>query len=392
MICFFLLNSLSVNTITLKNYQKYFTEAEHKPILVTLISQWCQHCYQYKPIKEKIESHFSNNKNLTIATINCDSDTKLCDKFPGTGTPRIYFTTSSIEKAEKFEESRTYEEVKAFIERHIEPTVIQIKSKEQLANKLKENINTSIFICQDLSGSHMSDFYLKLANKYNSYPVKFLNLTYQKYKSADPIIAYYYSPAKIEYTINSSNSFNKIERFILEHIYPPFGIASKSFFDIQVQLKEPFLVIEDTKHKYTNRLISYSKDFPEGFKSVEIDCTEYTKFCKEIEYDPEQKPWISIVNLNRKVYYHFKGDFSNKKEFVNWVSDSWNGITKEEGIGAGFQGKIRVYVMPVVLDYVFWIKFVGGISIIVLLYKLWIAVHQIRDLKRRCSYDQCGFK
>ena len=48
--------------------------------------------------------------------------------------------------------------------------------------------------------------------------------------------------------------------------------------------------------------------------------------------------------------------------------------------------------MPVVLDYVFWIKFVGGISIIVLLYKLWIAVHQIRDLKRRCSYDQCGFK
>ena len=357
-----------------------------------LYSEWCPHCYQYKPTREKIESHFAKNRKLTIATISCDNDRQLCDQFPGTGTPRLYMTTSTIENAEKFERSRTFEEVKAFIDKYIEPAITQINSKDQLEAKIKENVNSSIFICQDLQGTKLSQIFVRLASNYVSYPAKFLNLTFERYKSNEPLITYYYSPTKVQFSIHATDSQHKIERFIHEHIYPPFGVASTTFFDTQIELKEPFLVIEDLKHQFQGQLIKYSKDFPENVKSIEIDCTEYLKFCKQNGYNPKDHPWIAIVNLNRDTYFHFTGDFTNKKEFLNWVTNVYQGKISEEGPGAGFIGFIKRDVLETLIDYTFWIKVLGLLAITVLIYNLSIAVRKFIALRHRGYHDRRGFR
>lgn len=377
----------------MKNHKKYFTEKPHKPLFVTLISQWCPHCYQFKPTREKIEHYFAKNKKIDMATISCDSDHQLCEKFPGQGTPRLYITTSTIENAEKFENSRTFEEVKAFIQKYIEPRVIQIDSEDKLNTELKANINSSIFILQDLEGSQLSSTYSSLAEKYVSYPAKFLNLTFKKFDYEYPTIVYYYSPTKMQLAVNNQMVVKKINRFVLDHIYPPYGLVSSTFFSILNELRQPFLVVGNLSHIYSNKIYSMTSQFPTNLKSTSIDCIEFVKFCKQNNFDVKANPWVAMINIYRNTYFTFKGDFNDVESLRKWVNDVWNGLIPEEGPGAGFIGFIRREIIPLFKDYTFYLKLICAIIIIYLFYKMVISIQALIQLRRKRGYhDRLGYR
>lgn len=360
-----------------KDAEKLFTESEHKPIFVVLYSQWCPHCHEFKPVKEQLESFYKGSKSIDMTQINCDQERELCSKFEGSGTPRIYITTSTIEKAEKYDSSRTLEELKAFIKKYIEPPILQISSNSQLKSEIKQNYDSSIFILQDLDNTKISKIIEKLAANYVSYPCQFFNLTYKKYNTDSPVLFQLYPHTKK--VINITNNVlteARIKKFVEEHIYPSFSQASSHFFEIQKYLREPFLVIDDWKHTFTSQLREMTVYFPENLKSVDIECKNYDKFCRALHFNPMKAPSIAIVNTYRDTYFDFNGN-KTKEELVKWVNDVWNGKVKEKGRGAGVIGFFRRNVIPYVKDVFWWMKVAGVITIF---YLIRYVVGQIKQL------------
>ena len=382
---FFLFFSLvSSYAIHSKDAQKLFTETPHKPIFVTLFSQWCAHCYEFKPTKEQLQSYYKGSPDVDIAEINCDQERELCSKFEGSGTPRLYIVQTTIEKAERYEGSRTFEELKAFIQRFTQPPVLQINTSAQFRNEIKQNPNSTIFILQDLGNTQYSSIITKLANKYVSYPTQFVNLTYQKYNE-DIHFSMLYPQTQEQLLFRPKKKFNEKEltRFVLEHIYPPYSTASSLFFAIQKELKEPFLVLEDWKHTIESKIRDMTKKFPDNLKTIYINCNSYEKFCRAIKLNPAKTPTLTVVNTHRNTYFHFNGKMV-ENEIVPWVVRVWNGKEKEEGPGAGFLGIYRR--THIFFAEHFWIiKIIGVIVILGLIVFLVKQIKQLLTIKKEKS-------
>ena len=374
-------------SIRSKDAEKLFTDAPHKPVFVTLFSQWCAHCYEFKPTKEQIQNFYKGSKDVDIADINCDQERELCAKFEGSGTPRLYFVSSTIEKAERYEGSRTFEEIKAFIQKFIQPPVLQINSSSQFRSEISQNQNSSIFILQDLGNTEYSHIISKLADKYLSYPAQFVNLTYKKYPEADVHFSMLYPQTKTQFLFRPKKKFNEREltKFIEEHLYPPYGISSSLFFTVQKQLKEPFLVLEDWKHTIDAKIRDMTSKFPENLKTIEINCNSYEKFCRALKLNPAYTPSLTMVNTHRNTYFHYKGKMV-ASEIVPWVERVWNGKEKEEGPGAGILGTYRRIIQPFFNEHPWFLKTVGVVLILALVVFLVKQIKQLLIIKEE-KYD-----
>lgn len=342
--------------ITMKEADTLFTQTPHKPIFVSLESIWCPHCYEFKPIRERLEQHYKGNKLVDMRTISCDKEKELCKAFPGEGTPRIYMVTTTIEEAERYDGSRTYEELNKFIKKFIEPTILQVENEDQLKTQLKNNLQTSIFLLQDLQNTEYSKIFSELANKYINYPAQFINLTYRRYDTISPQIVNYFSPT--DKSLHFNGSLHELDYFVRNHLYPPFGAPSSLFFSMQKELRQPFLVYHDWRKTRTNDFIALTAKFPDNLKSIDIDCMNYDKFCKAIAVDPAKVPFITIVNTLRNTYFHYPDKF-NETTLVPWTHDVMNGKIKEQGPGAGLIGWYRRNIQPTVMNYKVWFIVIG---------------------------------
>ncbi|KAI5508501.1 protein disulfide isomerase family, partial [Trichomonas vaginalis G3] len=318
--------------LTLAEADRLLTEEKHKPVLISLESVWCSRCNEYKNVQAKLDSFFEDNDKIIMKKISCEKEPVLCKKFQGEGVPRVYMATTTAEKSRLYNESRTYEELKSFIRKYIEPPVIQIEDEEQLQSELEINQNLSLFFLQDLQRTSYSELFLEFATKYDEYPARFYNFSYKHYNTDKPLLYYQFPLLNQTLEYNQAWEAKEVERFIYAHLYPKYCNPSSLFFKIQKDLHEPFIILEDYYKKHTLDVFNITLQLPDGMKIADTDCLEMETYCRSIGVNPARRPFFAIHNNYLDIWYDFLDNY-DKDKVIEWAIKVWNG--KISGSGPG---------------------------------------------------------
>ncbi|KAN0022040.1 hypothetical protein ACTFIU_004196 [Dictyostelium citrinum] len=123
--------------------------------LVEFFAPWCGHCKRLAPVYEELAQLYNvdiDNSKVKIAQVNCVDNQSVCSKYEIKGYPTIkYFSEGEIKD---YRGSRDKNSFITYLDSMSKSPILNIESKEQLKEKLKENKVTFIFIS---SGSESKD-------------------------------------------------------------------------------------------------------------------------------------------------------------------------------------------------------------------------------------------
>ena len=367
-----------------KRASMLFTEEEHRPVFVTIESHLCPFCYNFKSVREELYKYIKSTKKFDIARISTHLNPEIAKKFAGTGTPRIFVTTSSIDNAVLYEGPRDYEELKKFVQKFIQDPVLQISSKHQLKRELEFNINTSIFIFHEKKYSDASLIFSRLANEFIDFPCEFFNLTYGPFDrsmtNATTLSAYYSPTGQI---VHYTGGFHEesMKNFVNDHLYPPFTVASQYFLALEKKKNEDFLVLSNPKHTFTAQLIDLTAQFPDPLKTAIIDCHEHHEFCSRNKIDGSKEKVLKYVNTRKQIYYDYNGDFSNE-DILHWLNQILIGEGEQLGPGSGVTGIVRREVIPFMTNENIWLHYIFPMCLSALAGYLCIQVYKLQLVKK----------
>lgn len=333
--------------LTKDNYTTLINESQKIPVFALLQSRWCSHCMELKPTWKRVLQHYENDTRFYFADISCDSDNDLCNKFKGSGTPRIFWCKSGIDEAEKFIDSYTYEEFLIFIEKRLEDPIIDIYNHTQYVEFLKQNEEQSIFALQEFIGSetknesNIQEYYLKVAKEYESYPCRFLNIKYDEFDSDDksqPIFRYNCPWTNTTDRLVSNLNEKTMRAFIELYSFPPLYDATNFFIRVQTKTRRHFLLYYDNdKVTFYGQLVKLTSKFPRWFKTGVINCAEKPRICRIFGFSLTGGHEFVIVLAHKNIYYRFDGEI-NSDAVLRWVNSVLDGNEKALGPGAGFKG------------------------------------------------------
>ncbi|EAL60756.1 hypothetical protein DDB_G0293378 [Dictyostelium discoideum AX4] len=123
--------------------------------LVEFFAPWCGHCKRLAPVYEELAQLYNvdiENSKVKIAQVNCVDNQSVCSKYEIKGYPTIkYFSEGEIKD---YRGSRDKNSFITYLDSMSKSPILNIESKEQLKEKLKENKVSFIFIS---SGSETKD-------------------------------------------------------------------------------------------------------------------------------------------------------------------------------------------------------------------------------------------
>ncbi|KAM9985740.1 hypothetical protein ACTFIZ_012392 [Dictyostelium cf. discoideum] len=123
--------------------------------LVEFFAPWCGHCKRLAPVYEELAQLYNldiENSKVKIAQVNCVDNQSVCSKYDIKGYPTIkYFSEGEIKD---YRGSRDKNSFITYLDSMSKSPILNIESKEQLKEKLKENKVSFIFIS---SGSETKD-------------------------------------------------------------------------------------------------------------------------------------------------------------------------------------------------------------------------------------------
>lgn len=335
--------------LTIDNYTSLINESQKFPVFALLQSRWCSHCMELKPTWRRVQEHYENDTRFYFVDISCDSDNELCNKFADSGTPRIFWCKSGIEAAERFVNSYTYEEFIIFIEKRLAQPITDIYNHTQYLEFLKQNEEQSIFSLQeytisDSSNSEIQKSFEKIANEFDSYPCRFINMKYNEFESKESDDK---SQAILQFTCPWTNTTDRLvsllneknmRAFINLYSFPPLYDATNVFLKAQVKTHRPFLLYYDNdKVTFYGQLVKLTSKFPRWFKTGVINCADRGRVCRVFGFTLTGGHEFVIVLPHKNIYYKFEGEISNIT-ILNWVKSVLDGNERALGPGAGFKG------------------------------------------------------
>ena len=367
-----------------KRAANLFTDEEHKPVFVSIESHLCPFCYNFKAVREEIYEFIKSTKKMDIARISTDLNPELTKQFPGTGTPRVFITTSNIQNAILYEGPRTYEELKKFVQQFIQPPVLQIKNKNHLNTELQTNINSSIFLFHEKKITEASNLFERLANEFIDFPCEFFNLTYGQFDSSidnETTLSAYFSPTK--QIIHYTGSFHEesMRKFVYDHLYPPFSVGSQYFLALEKKKNEGFLILSNPKHNFVQTMKEITPKFPVPLKTIILDCHEHFRFCQANDIDPYKEKVLKYVNSRQQIYYDYHGTFS-ADDILEWVNKTIEGEEPQQGPGSGVTGIVRREVIPFMTNENIWLKYIFPMSLCGLAGYLCVQMYKLFLVKR----------
>ena len=347
---FFILSPIVLSyfdKLTKDNYTSLINGSQKYPVFALLQSRWCSHCMELKPTWKRVMEHYENDTRFYFADISCDSDNELCNKFDGSGTPRIFWCKSGVEEAEKFINSYTYDEFLIFIEKRLEQTITDVYNHTQYLEFLKQNEEQSIFALQEHSISDSSNetetrqLYEKIANEFDSYPSRFLYMKYNEFDFEDetqPVFRYICTWTNSSDRLVSSLSGKTMRAFIDLYSFPPLYDATNFFLKIQIKSRRHFLLYYDNdKVTFYGQLVKLTNNFPRWFKTGVINCAEKMRVCRLFGFSLTGGHELVIVLPHRNIYYKFEGEVTSEA-VLKWVNSVLDGNERALGPGAGLKG------------------------------------------------------
>lgn len=111
--------------------------------LVKFFTPECQFCRNLARVWNELEVNYASSEDLTLVSINCKQQKKLCNKyFPGGGYPTIYWFVDGVLK-EKFTGSKSFGDLQDFITSCNETKVIGSRVKRSIP--AEERANSGVF-------------------------------------------------------------------------------------------------------------------------------------------------------------------------------------------------------------------------------------------------------
>ena len=336
----FYLFSLFYSAIYNKDYLQYFPSGEHLPVLAILVSEWCPHCHHSTPIFEEIESNYSSDTRLTILRINCDKYNEICKKFPEQSTPGIFWVYSDPNKAEQYQSSITFSNIKSFIEKHLGNTFIDIHDEEEFQRELEIRKDNSIFVYQkdDDETADMTSIISLIASNLGSYPCYFFMLQYKQNKSITHNHFYNYNlMTKKKIDFDGEFTTEDLKKFIMKYVFPPFSVVSHLFFDNALETESNVLLLSDEKPYFEEELRNMSIKFPDFLRTGIIHCGDSPRLCLNLLIQTGRGPQIQMYNPLKKYNYYFKDELTEDM-LIPWINQVLEGKVRPAGSGAGFSG------------------------------------------------------
>lgn len=360
-------------SITRDNSTIFLGEMNHGPVFVSLTSQYCPHCQEMMPIWKQLEEKYEGSKSVLIATIDCDTEKKLCSAFPDNFTPVFYWVRTTPERAEQFTGAVKLNEFVSFVEKQISPSVIEIGSEETLKSEITKNNESSIFMMQNLDEKQLSDV-LHVASKYINFPCHFFKLGYQKFETKDPVFLNMYSPTNRTIMYSGDYSLLSIGKFIEKLAYPPISHISKQFFEHAEETNSTVLILADELPRFETILMNLTGQMDPYLRAGVIFCGNTPGMCHRLVIPIGRGSQLIMYNPTLKYIWYFRGNLTNTSSIISWSNDVLNWRVRASGPGAGFAGFIgNMFDNAMSGGYAGFVMIIGAAFVLLLVFLAGIA-------------------
>lgn len=360
--------------LTSKNFTKYVSNIQAKPVFLLLYSYFCEHCKELKPTWEELKKKYLEDDRVLLGSLSCDSERSICNSFPHSGTPRIFWIPSGIESSEFYYNSYTLDEFSKFIEKRIDERVIKtIDCEMEYQSVLSRNENSSLFFLQNLNGDDETQKIIEeLSKELDTTPSKFYNLLYKEVDVEEPILMFKSPFTNVTDILRDLSSKDDIRKFIRLHSFPPIYPATTFFLNEHIKKAMPFMLFYEENEPFFDELKKLIKVFPKELKIGIINCKETVGLCKTFGLYISDGTQFSIVNPSEKSYYHYEGNI-NPENISSWIERVMNG--KEVALGPG--GGLNGFIYNIKIQSKkpkFWYNLVRNLLIFIPLFGLFIFI------------------
>lgn len=94
--------------------ENFHNEEDDTITLILFFAPWCPHCKEVKPVFEKLQNEYSDDKKVKIVLVNGDEDKKSIKENNVSSYPTIKLKKKNVE--DTFNGARTKENLENFIE------------------------------------------------------------------------------------------------------------------------------------------------------------------------------------------------------------------------------------------------------------------------------------
>lgn len=309
----------------------------HIPVLAILVSEWCPHCQELKPIFEELENLYDLDNRVSVARIICDHDNKICQQFEDTSTPSLYWVESIPEKAELYNGAITVNDIRSFIEKKLSPPIIHIQNLTQYNELLSFFEDNSIFVYKQSRNNNLSQIIQEISTNFSKFPCNFFELDELSDINFTHDFVNLYPKKNMTIYYEGNITQENIYNFVNSNAFPPFLYSSYNFLDHAHRNNFSILLLADEKPFFRNTLLDAVPNMPKALKSGVIFCGNNPKLCLQNLIPEGKGPHIVIMQPSKKYVWHFKEDL-NVSKIINWANDVMDGKVRPAGTGAGFSG------------------------------------------------------
>lgn len=350
--------------ISSDNFTTIFDINNPKYTFVSLISDYCPHCKKVKPLMNELENKYKNSHDITICMIQCHYENKLCNKFPDSVTPSFYLIKGSIDGAEQYLGSISFSEITSFIEKHILPTFVDIKSIDQFHIECQKRNESSIFLLQNLNQNQMFDLY-NIQKTFKRFPIYFFNILYDIKENQKASLCNFYYPTNRTICLKKNITDKKMRKFIQKHLYPVIGPISQQLINNSKEIKSTFLILYDEYPYFESKLRNISSKFPEDVISATLMCSNNYKLCLKFIIQTGKGPKILMYNPYKRLIWYYRGSL-DEKLILDWVNQVMAKRIRPTGPGSGLFGYIgNMFDISMERGFIAFSFFVSIISIFV---------------------------
>jgi protein disulfide-isomerase A6 len=108
--------SEGVNPLTAETFDTVVDGS--KGAFIEFFAPWCGHCQRLAPEYEKVGEAFANDKNVVVASVDCDAHNAVCSRFGIQGFPTLKYFPRGSKEPQEYDGGRTAEDIITYINDH----------------------------------------------------------------------------------------------------------------------------------------------------------------------------------------------------------------------------------------------------------------------------------
>jgi thiol-disulfide isomerase/thioredoxin len=330
------LHSLAlVGSLTSSNFSEWISDNQTIPVFLRIESQWCQHCRTMNPAWDRVKSKYRDDTTLLISDISQDIDKLICNSFPGSGTPRLFWVTSGSGSAIRYFDSYSYEALLGFIKKKTSPHVTLLANHDEYMRALEDNPEESLFFLNERGSDLVENFLVNLSKSIDQHPARFFKFGYEEFYT--PGLVYHFGMTNQTIFHDKLSDLKSVESFVQLHSFPSIFSAS-SFFMKFVSKKSYFLLFfQGVDVPFKSNITRLTRDFPPQVKTGILTCPSEPDFCAIFQINPYRGTQLILVRPAKNIHYRFHGKWTDEN-VIAWFNRALNGKEQALGPGAGWHG------------------------------------------------------